>query len=206
MALCPELDIASEGGSIEEARTNLIEALAPFIETASPSEVARRFAIPSSCLPSMRPTGFPSFRFCPCTVRSSIRPTARAWLCAPRGRPGAGLSVTCVFSVCCIDYQTYKDVMFDNPADGSGSVSDNAVFRPLLRVYLDFGVSLACTSELAVRSLAEQPGALSRIVSRTSSGSPDRCHIASCSCSPAPESFLRRARLPICETRGTHDR
>ena len=42
VALCPELDIASEGASIEEARTNLIEALALFFETASASEVARR--------------------------------------------------------------------------------------------------------------------------------------------------------------------
>jgi predicted RNase H-like HicB family nuclease len=43
VALCPEFDIASEGQSIEEARTNLIEALTLFSETASPSEVARRF-------------------------------------------------------------------------------------------------------------------------------------------------------------------
>jgi predicted RNase H-like HicB family nuclease len=43
VALCPELDIASEGTSIEEARANLIEALTLFYETASPSEVARRF-------------------------------------------------------------------------------------------------------------------------------------------------------------------
>ena len=42
MAFCPELDIASEGASIEEARNNLIEALTLFFETASPSEVSRR--------------------------------------------------------------------------------------------------------------------------------------------------------------------
>jgi len=42
VALCPELDIASEGLSIEEARTNLIEALTLFFETASASEVSRR--------------------------------------------------------------------------------------------------------------------------------------------------------------------
>ncbi len=42
VALCPELDIASEGISVEEARANLIEALTLFFETASPSEVARR--------------------------------------------------------------------------------------------------------------------------------------------------------------------
>jgi predicted RNase H-like HicB family nuclease len=43
VALCPELDIASEGTSIEEARSNLIEALTLFFETAAPSEVDRRF-------------------------------------------------------------------------------------------------------------------------------------------------------------------
>ena len=42
VALCPELDIASEGGSIEEARVNLIEALTLFFETAAPSEITRR--------------------------------------------------------------------------------------------------------------------------------------------------------------------
>ena len=42
VALCPDFDIASEGASIEEARANLIEAIALFFETASPSEVARR--------------------------------------------------------------------------------------------------------------------------------------------------------------------
>ncbi|HZQ51984.1 MAG TPA: type II toxin-antitoxin system HicB family antitoxin [Bryobacteraceae bacterium] len=43
VSLCPELDIASQGASIEEARTNLIEALTLFFETASPSELNRRF-------------------------------------------------------------------------------------------------------------------------------------------------------------------
>ena len=42
VALCPELDIASEGGSMEEARNSLIEALTLFFETASPSEIAQR--------------------------------------------------------------------------------------------------------------------------------------------------------------------
>jgi predicted RNase H-like HicB family nuclease len=41
VALCPELDIASEGASIEEARANLVEALTLFFEMAAPSEVAR---------------------------------------------------------------------------------------------------------------------------------------------------------------------
>jgi predicted RNase H-like HicB family nuclease len=43
VALCPELDIASEGSSIEEARANLVEALTLFFETASSAEITRRF-------------------------------------------------------------------------------------------------------------------------------------------------------------------
>ncbi|MCU1258055.1 MAG: hypothetical protein JWO80_940 [Bryobacterales bacterium] len=43
VALCPELDVASQGVSIEDARANLIEALTLFFETADPSETARRF-------------------------------------------------------------------------------------------------------------------------------------------------------------------
>ncbi len=42
VALCPELDIASQGDSIEEARQNLIEAIELFFETADPSEVQER--------------------------------------------------------------------------------------------------------------------------------------------------------------------
>jgi predicted RNase H-like HicB family nuclease len=42
VSLCPELDIASQGSTIEEARANLVEALTLFFETASPSEVAGR--------------------------------------------------------------------------------------------------------------------------------------------------------------------
>ena len=42
VALCPELDIASQGNTVEEARQNLTEALQLFMETASPSEVENR--------------------------------------------------------------------------------------------------------------------------------------------------------------------
>ena len=41
-ALCPVLDIASQGATVESARTNLIEALELFFESADPTEVARR--------------------------------------------------------------------------------------------------------------------------------------------------------------------
>ena len=42
VALCPELDIASQGESIENARKNLQEALELFFETASDEEIHRR--------------------------------------------------------------------------------------------------------------------------------------------------------------------
>jgi len=42
LSICPELDIASQGDNIEEARQNLIEALELFFETADPSEVKNR--------------------------------------------------------------------------------------------------------------------------------------------------------------------
>jgi predicted RNase H-like HicB family nuclease len=42
LALCPEFDIASQGASVEEARSNLAEALSLFFETADASEVDRR--------------------------------------------------------------------------------------------------------------------------------------------------------------------
>lgn len=41
-ALCPELDIASQGESEVRARENLREALELFLEDADPQEVARR--------------------------------------------------------------------------------------------------------------------------------------------------------------------
>ncbi len=43
VSLCPEMDIASQGNTLEEARENLREALELFFETASPGEVQRRF-------------------------------------------------------------------------------------------------------------------------------------------------------------------
>ncbi len=42
VALCPELDIASQGNTVEEARRNLIEAIELFFETADPSEIQQR--------------------------------------------------------------------------------------------------------------------------------------------------------------------
>ncbi len=42
VSLCPELDIASQGDTIEQARDNLKEALELFFETASPEEIKQR--------------------------------------------------------------------------------------------------------------------------------------------------------------------
>ena len=42
VALCPELDIASQGDTVTEARNNLIEALELFFETVSEAELRRR--------------------------------------------------------------------------------------------------------------------------------------------------------------------
>lgn len=42
VAICPEFDIASQGDTVEEARSNLTEALTLFFETADSSEIGRR--------------------------------------------------------------------------------------------------------------------------------------------------------------------
>jgi predicted RNase H-like HicB family nuclease len=42
VSLCPELDIASQGTSVEEARKNLQEAIELFFETASKEEIRER--------------------------------------------------------------------------------------------------------------------------------------------------------------------
>ena len=42
VALCPELDIASQGETVEQARVNLIEAIELFFEVASPQEINER--------------------------------------------------------------------------------------------------------------------------------------------------------------------
>lgn len=44
VSLCPELDIASQGTIIEEARANLVEALELFFDTVSAEEQDQRFS------------------------------------------------------------------------------------------------------------------------------------------------------------------
>jgi predicted RNase H-like HicB family nuclease len=42
VAHCPELDVASQGSSVEEARNQLVETLELFFETAPVEEVRQR--------------------------------------------------------------------------------------------------------------------------------------------------------------------
>jgi predicted RNase H-like HicB family nuclease len=42
VSLCPELDLASQGNTIEEARSNLAEAVELFLESASAEEIRER--------------------------------------------------------------------------------------------------------------------------------------------------------------------
>ena len=42
VSLCPEVDVASQGDTVDEARKNLREALELFFETASPEEIKER--------------------------------------------------------------------------------------------------------------------------------------------------------------------
>ncbi|MCL4315369.1 MAG: type II toxin-antitoxin system HicB family antitoxin [Gammaproteobacteria bacterium] len=39
VALCPELDVASQGATVEEATANLKEAVELFLECADPDEI-----------------------------------------------------------------------------------------------------------------------------------------------------------------------
>ena len=41
-ALCPELDVASQGATVEEATANLREAVQLFLDCADPEELRRR--------------------------------------------------------------------------------------------------------------------------------------------------------------------
>jgi predicted RNase H-like HicB family nuclease len=43
VALCPELDVASQGGTVEEATGNLKEAVELFLESAPTEELERRY-------------------------------------------------------------------------------------------------------------------------------------------------------------------
>ncbi|MBI5823070.1 MAG: type II toxin-antitoxin system HicB family antitoxin [Chloroflexi bacterium] len=53
VATCPEVDVVSQGKSIEDARANLLEAVELFFEAASPSEIKRRLKKETYVIPLM---------------------------------------------------------------------------------------------------------------------------------------------------------
>ena len=53
VSTCPELDIVSQGHTVEEARMNLLEAVEGFFEVASPSEIRRRLKTETYIVPIM---------------------------------------------------------------------------------------------------------------------------------------------------------
>jgi predicted RNase H-like HicB family nuclease len=55
VALCPEVDVASQGDTIEEARQNLREAVELFLETADPSEIEDRLHSETTSRSSLSP-------------------------------------------------------------------------------------------------------------------------------------------------------
>ncbi len=42
VALCPEIDVASQGDTVEKAKANLQEAVELFLESAGPEEIRQR--------------------------------------------------------------------------------------------------------------------------------------------------------------------
>ncbi|MCO5243066.1 MAG: type II toxin-antitoxin system HicB family antitoxin [Anaerolineae bacterium] len=53
VSTCPELDVVSQGMTVEEARLNLVEAVEGFLEVASSSEVKRRLKTETYVMPIM---------------------------------------------------------------------------------------------------------------------------------------------------------
>lgn len=60
VATCPELDIVSQGETVEEARRNLLEAVEGFFEVATPSEIQRRLKRHLYVMPIMPTVPMPS--------------------------------------------------------------------------------------------------------------------------------------------------
>lgn len=61
VATCPELDVVSQGDTVEAARLHLLEAVEGFFEVASPSEIRRRLKKETYIMPII-PT-VPTTRF-----------------------------------------------------------------------------------------------------------------------------------------------
>ena len=53
VATCPEVDVVSQGNTVEKARLNLLEAVEGFFQVASPSEIRRRLKKQTYIMPIM---------------------------------------------------------------------------------------------------------------------------------------------------------
>jgi len=53
VATCPEVDVVSQGKTIEDAHSNLLEAVEGFFEVASPYEIRRRLKKETYIMPLM---------------------------------------------------------------------------------------------------------------------------------------------------------
>lgn len=53
VSTCSELDVVSQGATVEEARLNLLEAVEGFLEAASSSEIRRRLKKETYVMPIM---------------------------------------------------------------------------------------------------------------------------------------------------------
>ncbi len=62
VATCQELDIVSQGETVENARLNLLEAVEGFFEVASPSEIRRRLKTETYIVPLMPTVTLPRQR------------------------------------------------------------------------------------------------------------------------------------------------
>ena len=67
VATCPEVDVVSQGKTVEDARSNLLEAVELFFEAASPSEIRRRMKKETYIMPLI-----------PMISNLKIKPSARA--------------------------------------------------------------------------------------------------------------------------------
>ena len=53
VSTCREMDVVSQGRTVEEARLNLVEAVEGFLEAASPSEIHRQLKTETYIMPIM---------------------------------------------------------------------------------------------------------------------------------------------------------
>ena len=98
VSLCPEVDIASQGRTVDEARSNLKEALDLFFEGVSVTEIERRLHnevyVTQVEVAVGQDAGSPGPRRLPSARRPRLRPGEAAGGHVPMQRSAAGSTVT----------------------------------------------------------------------------------------------------------------